>query len=469
MNIGRSVVKMFGAQLVKSASSFVGIVLFARFLGAEQLGVYFLFEATVRTLKLPTDAGFRGALEKRISEGVALPEFLASAVVWKSLLLAVISTGLYVFRGPVTSYIGIGNVGYVVAGLLFAEVFNTVVQLLRGKLNVSRSADLIALRQFLWVAFGVVAVWMVGLGAIGLVYAYVLSLIVAAAVGLAFTSVEVGRPSLRASRSLFEYAKYDVIAGSGAKVFNWLDVLLIGFFLTNADVGAYETAWRLSVAAATFGMAIRTTIFPQYSSWSEAEDEDRISESLTPMVTGSLFLVIPSFVGTLLLSDELLRYTFGSEFAVASTALVVLMGYRIIQALDQTVGRTLQALDRNDLAALSTVVGVVLNVTLNVFLIVDFGIEGAAVATFLSYAVTTALRAYYLSRQIAVRLSFGDIGWCVVAAAVMGLLLYVPRKLFGIDSFIELIAVVIFGAAIYVVTALLSGSLRSKLRDGIRY
>lgn len=468
MNLGRAIIKMFGAQMISSAASFVGIAIFARTIGAYQLGVFFLFQAVVNILTLPADAGLRGALEKRISEGNNGGDYLATMLLMKIIPLGIVLAGILLFRVELREYIGSDVVLYVVIGLVINEAYYVVQHVLRGELRVGDAANMMAIKQILWVVFGTITVWELGFGAPGLIYSYLLGTFVSLLYGLNLRSTSLGTPSVDTARSLFDYAKFDIIAGAGGKLYSWLDVLVIGFFLTQTEVGAYETAWRLSVAAVMFGIAIRSSIFPQFSDWSGSDNVGRISDTLSVIITGSLFFVIPAFVGVLLFSEELLSIVFGEEFVIASVALVILMGHRIVQALNQTIGRTLQAIDHPDLAAYATVAGVVANVVLNVLLVSQFGLEGAAVATFLSFALMTLLRARYLSKFIPIRIAVSDIGWCVLSAIVMGAVLYVVDLGFEIANIYELVVIVAAGAGIYFVIVIISESLRTKIIQGAR-
>ncbi|MDZ7745945.1 MAG: oligosaccharide flippase family protein [Halobacteriales archaeon] len=68
-------------------------------------------------------------------------------------------------------------------------------------------------------------------------------------------------------RSLYDYAKFNGIWGLGGHVYNWMDVIVIGFFLSQAAVGAYELAWRLTTTAIMFSTVFARVLFPQLSAW----------------------------------------------------------------------------------------------------------------------------------------------------------------------------------------------------------
>lgn len=49
---------------------------------------------------------------------------------------------------------------------------------------------------------------------------------------------------------------------SGGTVHNYMDILIIGFFLVQSAVGVYETTWRVGTPVYMLTPAIGTAIFP---------------------------------------------------------------------------------------------------------------------------------------------------------------------------------------------------------------
>lgn len=463
MNLVKSIIKLFGARIFTSISGFVGLAYFARTLGPNELGVFFLFQGVVNILMLPANFGLRAALEKRISGSESGSDYLSTTIVLKLLPITVVGTSVLLFRGELNNYVG-ANVGVlVVVALIIEEAYQMVTHLLRGELRVSKSADILLLRQLVWVIGGGVSIEIFEYGAKGLIYTWVLGAAISFVIGLYIRSTPLGQPTRSKARSLLDYAKFDVVSGAGSTLFSWLDVVVIGFVLTQTKVGAYETAWRLSAVAVMFGLAIRNVIFPQISAWDSRGNREKVANMLTEMITASLFFVIPSFVGIVLLSEELLGIIFGQEFVIAAAALSVLTGQKLFQALNQTVGRTLQAIDFPDLAAYAMVAGILSNLLLNFVLVTLYGLVGAAIATITSYGLMISLRTYFLRQHLPVKFEWSDIGWCVTSAAVMGTVIWLIKSRIAIDTLPILTAVVLVGAAVYFVTVLISSSIRSKV------
>jgi O-antigen/teichoic acid export membrane protein len=463
MNLVESILKLFGARIFTSIMGFIGLAYFAQTLGANELGVFFLFQGVVSILMLPANFGLRAALEKRMSGSESGSSYLSTTIVLKSIPITIVAACVLLFRTELNSYVGASIAVLIVISLIVEEAHQMIIHLLRGEMRVSRSADILLLRQLVWVIGGAVTIEIFKYGAKGLIYTWILSAAVSFVIGLYIRSTPLGQPSRSNARSLFDYAKFDVVSGAGSTLFSWLDVVVIGFVLTQMEVGAYETAWRLSAAAVMFGLAIRNAIFPQISAWDSRGDQKKISNTLTDMITASLFFVIPSFVGIALLSEELLGIIFGQEFVIAAAALSVLIGQKLFQALNQTVGRTLQAINHPDLAAYAMVVGILSNLILNFALVTRYGLVGAAIATITSYGLMTCLRTHFLRKHLPVKFEWRDIGWCVTGATVMGVAVWLLKSRIAINTLPVLMMVVLFGAAVYFVTVLISPSLREKI------
>jgi O-antigen/teichoic acid export membrane protein len=247
-----------------------------------------------------------------------------------------------------------------------------------------------------------------------------------------------------------------------------MDVAIIGFFLTQADVGVYEIAWRVTAVVMLFSGSIATTIFPQVSQWNADNATERIESLLSDAIAPALFVAIPAFFGTVIFSKEILGLVFGAEYAAGWFVLIILMGEKVIQSVHLILGRSLQGIDQPDLAAKAGVISMVLNLLLNVILTFEYGIIGAAVATALSFIVNSILHASYLSRFVSIRVPYGQIGGCVTASFGMVVMLYIVESVIAIDSLPVLLLIVGFGVAVYTGFALIIPQSREVIVDNVR-
>lgn len=432
------------------------------------MGVFFLFQALLGMLAIPADFGLRGAVEKRISEGESPGAFLSSAVLLKLIPLALIVLGILLFRSWINSYLGADLAVWLALAIVLQEAAQLAVVVLKGELRVGETAVLKLARRISWVGGGALLV-VSGLKAEALIYSLLGGMCVILVWGWYKSSISLQRPSASHARSLFDYSRYNVISSIGGYFYSWMDVAIIGLFLTQADVGAYETAWRVTTITMLFSRAIASTIFPQVSQWNTEDEKDRIESVINNSMVPSMVLVIPAFFGTIVFSREILGLVFGTEFAIASVVLVILTGEKILQSVHIILGRALQGIDRPDLAAWATVVSVALNLILNVVLILSFNdIVGAACATAISFALNTVLHAYFLSKYLTIRPPYAEIGWCVFSSVMMALLLEGIQTIVTVETLPQLFLAVIFGAVTYGFFILLFRPIRTSVFRNLR-
>ena len=426
------------------------------------MGIFFLFQASLGVISLPADFGLGDALEKRISEGENAADVLATAILLKLLFASVISGVLLLFREQINGYIGADLTLFLVLGVYAQEAARLATHTLHGELRVSEAELLQVLRRLVWFVFGgilVVLEW----GAEGLVYAWVSGSVLVAILGLLRRSTEIGTPKSALRNSLLDFSKYSFVTSAGSYVYSWMDVLVIGFFLSQSHVGTYEVAWRIALAAAVFNKAVATTVYPQMSEWDANDSTRKIEELVEDMFLPSLAVAIPAFLGGVILSQEILRYLFGPEYGSGWIVLIVLMFSTLVGAVHMPYGRILPAMDRPDLDAKSSIFAALINMVLNVALVWYFGIIGAAVATAVARLCSAILELYYVRRFIDLSVPWNEIGRSLVAALLMTGVLLGMKRMIQIDSLGILIGMILVSIVSYALLLVVQPGVRLKL------
>lgn len=461
MNLVRSSIKLSLANAATAVVTFAGIAFFANWLSPEELGVFFLFRALVGILAIPADFGIRGAVEKRISEGTQPGQMLTTAFSLKAFPVLFISGGVLAFGQFIDRYVGAEVAVLLVAAIVGNELYQFSVQIISGELRVGETAVLRLTHKVIWVVVGY-ALLQYGFGVFGLVYGLLAGYAVPFLWAMHKRSTPFRRPSMDHVHSLTTYSRYNFVSAVSGLFYSWMDVLVIGLFLTSADVGAYEVAWRVTGVVVLGSMAISRTIFPQVSRWDAEQAVDRIENLIPQTITPTLLVAVPSFFGTLLFAREILTFVFGSEYAVAWLVLIVLMGEKIFQSVHLIIGRSLKAIDHPELAARAAIAAISSNLVLNFLLIWQVGLIGAAAATVLSFGINTVLCIKYLSRFLTLRVPWNEVGWVVGASVGMSAVLFGLRSVVPIDTRVRLVAAIALGAVVYVCLLLLSPTLRRR-------
>lgn len=449
MDLTRSSLKIFCIDVIATGLGFLGIAFFSRKLGASTMGSFFLFQALLGMLSVPADFGLRGAAEKRISEKENNQgSYLSSALILKIIPMSLLATVLILFHGIVNNYLGAHLAYFLVIGLILQEGSMLSIMVLNGELRVGETAILRLIRQGAWVIIGYAFVY-IGIEILGLVIGLLSGLAIMLIVGWYKVNVEIDKPSLYHLKELVDYSRYNVVSSVGGYFYDWIDIIVIGLFLSQSHVGAYEVAWRISGVVMLSSRSIAEVIFPQVSRWNAEGSTNKIETLINNALAPSLILVIPSLFGAFLLSKDILRFFFGPEFAVAWLVLIILMGEKIIQSIHIILGRALQAMDRPDLAAYATITSIIINIILNIVFVIKWGIVGVASATFISFSINAILHAVFLSKFVNIRIPLYKIGWCIISSAAMALILFIANIFVEINNSYYVIGMVLFGGVLY--------------------
>lgn len=467
MGVGKTSLLVFLTKIAGLIITFVGIAVFARTLGATVLGILFLFQAILSVSQLVSNLGTRISVEKRISEGSRADDYLTTAIVIKFAIIAAVSIPIYLLSGYINSYVGADVAELLLLALIINEFAGLMMNVLKGEQRVFRAATIQLSHSITWIGVGLFLT-SIGYGALGLIYAYIVGYFVKFTFGFISINTGFGRPSRELAISLINYAKYSAIPEIDNYFHSWMDVLIIGFFLTQAAVGAYEVAWRVAGPIMLLTGAIGTTIFPKMSSLDANGSRDAVGELLSRVITPSLVLVIPSFFGVLLFSQEILGLIFGAEFTMAWIALIIIVAGKVPRAIRKIVGLSLMAIDRPDLVTRAAIGEITSNLILNLVLIYYFGLVGAAIGTTVSMTLGTIQRIYYISDFVELQVPYRELGWCLLSSLGMFFALYLVQTTVEITTVVQLIGFVSTGAALYGVFILLYQPLRVEVVEQTR-
>ncbi|WP_207589849.1 polysaccharide biosynthesis C-terminal domain-containing protein [Halomontanus rarus] len=464
MNLTNASAKLFLSSILATFVSTLGIIYFSKRIGAAGLGLYFIYVTLVSLSYFISDLGINKSVEKRISQGEPRAETIGSAVLIKGLLLLCSSIGLFLIDDHVNSYAGGPITRLLILGIIVQQFDSLIQSILRSDHRVGETADLQVIRQLVWITVGVLLI-ADGWGALGVIVASLCGNLAAIAIGLLKLDRSIAFPSLAQIRSLFSFSKYAFISQTSGKLYNWIDIFILGFFVSNALIGAYEGAWQISGIALLISRSISTALFPEVSSWSSEESAKRIANLLSRYITPVVFLTIPAVFGSFLLGEALLVAVYTPEFGVAAFVLIIFMVEKVIHSVHLLFGQIIQGMNRPEVTAKASVISIIINILGNILLIPAYGIEGAAIATSASHIINTTLLYLYVKKVWAVKIPVKEIVWCIVASVLMSISIYIGLDLNSIRSMPEVFVAIAFGAIVYLVISLGYRPLRRQAFD----
>jgi len=434
-------------QIAFTFIGFLSTMYFARAVGAEVLGAYFLFVAYFKIISLMTDGGFGGAAVKRISEGEEPDAYFSAFVVLRSLFVTVIITALIAFRSYFVDLDSAGTFTWLLLALVVSLLHGAVSSGIAGcgKMGINATAGFINNVSRIFVQ--IITVFL-GYSVAGLAGGFVLGMFVGSLIQLRFFDLRFVCFGWRHLKSLSSFSFWSFLISGGSLVFMYSDSVMIGYFLNNADVGVYQIIFQFTALAAFVTTALRGTLWPRVSRWDKIGETELIEKSLSRAFTYSLILAVPIFVGGVLLGDRLLYFFYGADF-VSYTTLIILFIVQIVNIFQYFFATYLSAMNQLKELFKITVVAVVANIALNAALIHILGIPGAAIATLVTMTLNAILARRVLARRITLRVEHSSLMNILKASIVMGMVVGMYRLVVPLSSVWLALVPVVFGGVVY--------------------
>lgn len=177
-------------------------------------------------------------------------------------------------------------------------------------------------------------------------------------------------------------------------VYMRIDQIMIGEMIGDDAVGIYSAALRLSEAWSFIPMVIASSVFPSIVDAKKIDEKlynDRMQQLYFLMCWISFSIAVPM----MLFSDKVIRLLYGASYAGAATILSIHIWSSVFVCLGVASAQYLLAENDTKIAFLRTAAGAAVNIVLNLVLIPVFGIKGAAVASLAAYFSATFVIALF--------------------------------------------------------------------------
>lgn len=460
MRLGQTSYIHFVSNLFASVLGFVSTIYISRILGAEPLGIYHLSLGLVSWLSMVGTMGFSQAISKRISEGEEQGAYAAAGLLIQTAFFIIVAISLLATREYINTYVGFPVTGFLILILLVVLGFSIVNDILTGISLVHVYGILIPIKVGTRSLLQIVLIG-AGLGITGIFIGHIAGIAVIMTIGSYIVLRNIPtltRPKARHVKELIKFAKYSWIGDIRGKMFNYMDVIVLGFFVSQTLIGIYSVAWNIAQLLGLFSGSITNTLFPEISRLSSEENFDAISGLVEKSLTyGGLFL-IPGLFGGALLGERILRL-YGPEFPQGATILIVLIMAQLIQGYQKQLTNTLNGIDQPNLAFRVNGIFVVANLLLNVLLIYFYGWVGAALATAISGGISTVASYVYVSSIIEFSFPRMEILYQIVGSVIMSCVVYGGiwvENTFALlqNNIVLVLTLVILGAGVYFVSLL---------------
>lgn len=377
-----------GFGLVLSGAAYI---LLARYLGSEQLGEYGALYAYLALFGWLAAFGLESILAREAAKNRDQAGSILLTGVLVSTGFSLGATAIALLLAPHFGYQG---------PFRLLLVFAAIDLLILSPLRLPAIVFQVDLRQWYGVGIGLVrqTLWLAVLVLLAFVKAgfawiiigrmicsvFEVALILFATVHRGFLS----RPWQFLSKHAREYVSYGFpIAASALAVgiYHRIDQVMLHNMTNDKVLGGYVAAVNVTELFSVLPVALMGSLFPILSQ--VAAQEDRFQHymklgfrSMMAVVFGACALISP-------LAAPIIHLLYGSKFVAAGPLLGVLIWSEVPVFFGVVISNGLIAKNLQNYLPLSTGVGAIVNVVLNVFMIPRWGAIGAAWATNISYSL----------------------------------------------------------------------------------
>ena len=388
------------SNVVRGAGLSLSSAIYAVLLSPDQIGVIGL--VLVATIFLAVVQGLGASAYIVFAQDE--PDAAASSILWlNSALAAVLAAGMFAAAPMLAMVFQDARLDLMLKAIALVHLVQGLGVVHRAVMQKRLMFDRLAKIDIVAVSVGVplgIAVTASGYGLWGFV---VQGAFIAMVGTLGYWAASRWRPEPRWDwRTVVRAARYsgNLAAFNAANFFaRSSDDLLIGRYLSMADLGLYSLAYRVMVLPATVvGYAVVSIMVPILASL--RHDRAACSRLFVESAQTVALMCFPIMVGVLVVADDLVAVFLGAEWATTATLLKIFAPVGLVQSIGVLNGVIFQATGRTDLLlkwslfAIPVLVG-------SIVLGLQWGIVGVAAAYAIGYFAVLAYPSFWFSfRQI---------------------------------------------------------------------
>jgi len=254
---------------------------------------------------------------------------------------------------------------------------------------------------------------------------------------------------LKLGKELILFSLPLLFTGILSFVMTWADTLMLGYHESSNVVGLYNTAAPIAKLLPIFlssAAFLYAPIASQLYAHGKLGELKRVYQVLTKWV---FLLTLPVFSVMFLFPEATINFFFGEKYVSAALALRILaLGFMFHTFLGLN-GLSLIVIRESSFIMVKDLVSAVFNVILNAFLIPIYGMEGAAMATAVSYLVANILNSWRLYQKTKIHpFSWNYVKPLAISFVLLGLIqslhLRVPNIWYAIPILVVFLGVYFF-------------------------
>lgn len=424
----KNIIYNSSSVLIQSLIGLIVVIFLARTLKPELFGLYSLSLSLVSVLAIFADLGINSAGTRYIADAVSKHDhslaggYFYFLINFKLILTLLVTILLFIFSETISSAFE-KPISLLLKILCIYLLFNSFTSLLLAVANAMNDFKANLLINTLSSLSKLILTFLLvllGLSVVGATLAFSLS----ALIGFLFAVyyllrkygiIFAGKKKIEAKRVL-KFVFYSAVISITWVIFANVDMVMIGYFLSAEDVAYYRAGFSI-ISAITGFIAIPSVLLPVFV---RLEGED-LSRAFSRAFKYSSALCIPSALGVMLISQNLILVAYGEDYLPGLRAMQILSILLISPAFG-IYGSIFSGKERPELNFYPLLFAMVLNVLLNYLMIPPLGIIGASSATVISNALCWLILALVCAKEFGMKPKVDNLAKITFSAIVMFLI-----------------------------------------------
>jgi len=460
---------VFIASVLTAFLGYFTRIILARGLTVEDYGLFFAVFSFVSFLLFFRDLGLGSALVKHLAEFKAKKQFneIKTGIfsVFFSLLILSAIFGLVLYLlAPILAenYFQDARAEtilyFFIAYILFSALFMFIGNIFQGlqKIKIFSLMEPIRCALVVGIIFFLIK-WDYGI--LAPVMAYTLSWLIVFVIFLPFAWSIISFLKYKVqnmpqiTKQLYVFGIAIALAQIGAKVIARIDTLMLTYFTSLTDVGIYNVVQPTALLFLFFSSSITPVLYPLVSELWAKKDKKRLTEGIGLLHKYSFILTMPAFLTMLVFSSLFIKITFGEKYVVGSLTLQILLA-GILFLLVATVNNTvLSAIGKPSAVTKSFIIAAAINFVLNLILIPLLGINGAAIATSVSYLILLVMSTKYLVSYVQLKIPFASWIKTLFIGVLFTMTAFVLKRILVMNVWLETALILLAAGIMYVILA----------------
>lgn len=274
---------------------------------------------------------------------------------------------------------------------------------------------------------------------------------------------------------LARYAGPRAPAALFSQLLFWTDLFVLTRYVADEAIGVYAAVLRAGQILVLFLTSVSLMFSPYVADMHNRGETARLDRLFKTLTRWTVAATLPLFLLLIVMPDTVLRL-FGAGFTAGETALLIVLAGQFVNIATGSVGFVLIMVGRTgwDLAVYAG--SLASNLALAFWLCPRYGIEGAAIANAVTFALSKWARLALVRRFVRIQPYDRDYARLFIPALAGLAVMYLTHSLVGASWGVDLVATATVGTLAYGLTYLLTGltpaerralgGLRARVRPG---